>query len=368
MLQSLVNNTIDIKKYTGFYNTFLGIASNKLQLNKLYHLPADIQVEPTSRCNLSCIMCGRTYINRKNGDMSIGTFKNLVFNMKHLRYLTLNGLGEPLLNPDIFEMISFAKSRGIRVRLSSNATILDHSKSEKLISTGLDQLFISLDGASSKTYETIRKGADFESLIENIRYLMQTKEKHHKETPHVTIDIVGMRTNLEEIPSIIELASSIGVKSVNLRHVYFDYDKRDYTAARTDKKDGLNSLKYENLFSVDKACVLETFRKATEVSKKLGVSLHLPSIAPDNISDLKKFSCVWPWLHTYIDYEGYVTPCCICPDKNEICFGNINDMPFKDIWNSKEYRKFRSLLANNNFPKVCETCMRPINETSSFID
>jgi len=368
MSQNGLISMINIKKFASSYNTLLGILSNKLQLNKLYHFPVDIQVEPTSKCNLSCIMCGRTYIHRKNADMSLENFKNLILNMKYLKSLTLNGLGEPMLNPDIFEMITFAKNRGIIVRLSSNATTLDSLNSEKLISTGLDHLFISLDGASSEVYEYIRKGANFESVVDNIKELVKNKEKLRKETPNITIDIVGMKTNLEEIPAIIELANSIGVKRVNVRHLYFDYEKRDYSTQLKGSRDDLNFMKNESLFMEDKAHVLKIFRRAVETSKKLGVGLHLPAFEKGNINDLKKFKCVWPWFHSYIDHAGYVTPCCICPDKNEICFGNINDMPFKNIWNNKDYREFRRLFATNNYPKVCETCMRPINELSTFVD
>lgn len=350
----------------GCWNEFLGLVSYKLHLNKLHYQPVDIQIEPTSKCNLSCIMCGRTYLNRMNGNMNYQNFKKIINQFLYLRFLTLQGLGEPLLNPDIFKMIKFAKSKGIEVRISSNATLLTPENSKKLVSTGLDSIYLSIDGASPKTYKSIRKGANFDLVINNIEVLMKTKKMLKKDLPRVTLDIVGMRTNLEEIPKMVKLAHSLGIENVNVRHLYFSLNQRNtINLTKSNEIFSVNSLENESLFNQNPEKVNTIFKAALKTSNKLGINLHLPSIEP-NILKQKEFKCRWPWLHTYIDFEGNVTPCCICPDKNEICFGNILNQPFNEIWNSKPYREFRYNIASHNFPKVCNDCMRPINVFSSF--
>lgn len=369
MVHQLLRTAVEVYKRRGLggcWNSFLGLVTLKVLPDKVFYHPVDIQIEPTSRCNSSCIMCGRTYLDRKNGDMSFKHFKDIVNQFPYLRLLTLQGLGEPLLNPDIFRMIEYAKSKDITVRFSNNATRLTPRNCEKLVSSELDHIFISLDGATSKSYEKIRVGANFKEVIRNIDRLVKTKKKLNKNFPEITLDTIGMKTNLEEIPKIVELAHSLDIHNINIRHLNYDFTYRNGSNPDKSKMISVaNSLKNESLFTEDPSKVKDIFNETLEISKKLGIALHLPGIEPSQIKGLR---CVWPWYHTYIDFEGYMTPCCVCPDKDEICFGNILEQPFDKIWNNKQYRDFRSKLSSGIFPNVCNGCMRSINVQSSYIN
>ena len=84
----------------------------------------------------------------------------------------VQGTGEPLLYDDLFDVIRLAKSRispDGEVGLTTNATLLNDSMVGRLMETGLDFIYFSVDGASKQTYESIRIGASFEAVISNIR-------------------------------------------------------------------------------------------------------------------------------------------------------------------------------------------------------
>src|SRR3954469_15576148 len=103
-------------------------------------LPVEVQLEVTGACNLACTMCLVSYrpkIGRRSGAMSLETFREVLDRLPGLERLTLQGLGEPLLAPDIVEMVREAASRGIDMGFNSNANLLTRRMSEELLSAGL---------------------------------------------------------------------------------------------------------------------------------------------------------------------------------------------------------------------------------------
>src|SRR3954447_1425902 len=134
-------------------------------------LPTELQVEVTAACNLRCEMCLVAYrppLDRAHNSFAIDGFRDLLDELPDLQKITLQGLGEPLLAPDLFAMIAAASERGIRVGFNTNATVLTRRKAERLVAAGLDWLHVSLDGATAATYEAIRKGSSFERVHRNV--------------------------------------------------------------------------------------------------------------------------------------------------------------------------------------------------------
>src|SRR3989344_5333310 len=129
----------------------------------------EIGIEATNLCNLDCTMCPRSEMKRPVGQMSIATLKRIVSQVKPFAELVyLHGLGEPLLHPQLDQMIAYVHEAGIKVGLSTNITLLTKKKSEMLIRAGLDYLILPMEGARAETYEKIRLGASFEKVLENI--------------------------------------------------------------------------------------------------------------------------------------------------------------------------------------------------------
>src|SRR3712207_2868947 len=89
-------------------------------------LPDKLQVEVTASCNLRCRMCIVRYRPAfpRSASMSLPQLCSLVDAMPNLRELVLQGIGEPLLAPDLCEMIAYAAARGIFVEFNTNATLL----------------------------------------------------------------------------------------------------------------------------------------------------------------------------------------------------------------------------------------------------
>ena len=172
--------------------------------------PRLVAIEPTNLCNLRCSMCpvhaspeGRK--KRPSGLMDFGLYKRIINQLpeRNKVNLVLHGYGEPLLHPDIVEMVSFAKKSGINdVQFATNGMLLTGEKSKGLIASGLDRLDVSLDGFTGKEYEAIRIGADFNAVKENIAEFLRLRGKKSK--PALNIRLVKQKANKKNTGGFIK--------------------------------------------------------------------------------------------------------------------------------------------------------------------
>jgi len=98
--------------------------------------------------------------------MQFETVKKIVEDNPQVRTYGLNDWGEPLLHPDIVEIVRFLKSKGKQVYFATNAVLLNPEMSEALVKAGLDRIFFSVDGVGT-SYEKIR-GVPYELIKKNI--------------------------------------------------------------------------------------------------------------------------------------------------------------------------------------------------------
>lgn len=305
----------------------------------VYSQPFRLYIEPTTRCNLECRMCYQSTLERPKLDLSFNDFLKILYHFPYLQDLQLQGIGEPLLNPDIFRMVEYAKSRRIRVGLFTNVTIINSGIAKNIINSGLDWVNLSLDAASPQTYEMIRKGARYEEVINNIRTLMQSKRKRK---PAISLWVTVMKMNILELPVIIGLAKRLGIEKVTAQGIHFwgnDFCR--------------GCLKNYSLLE-DTDLTRKVFIQALKEAKRLKIMLNF---RPRYFEKRTKRICRWPWISCFITAEGYVAACCVQgSDPKLINFGNIFDKDFKEIWNSVPYQEFRKQLKNKCLPDICRDC------------
>src|SRR5437764_7904327 len=104
--------------------------------------------------------------------MDFEQFTRLIDQFVNVQELHLQGLGEPMMHPRFFDMIAYAAEKGIRVTTNSNLTLLNERRAERCVTSGLDCLHISLDGATAETYERIRVRAHFDRVVHNVERLL----------------------------------------------------------------------------------------------------------------------------------------------------------------------------------------------------
>jgi radical SAM protein with 4Fe4S-binding SPASM domain len=319
-------------------------------------LPGELQVEVTASCNLRCPMCLVRYrppVDRAGGSLSFARFRELVDALPALHTLTLQGLGEPLLAPDLLAMVTYATARGVRAGFNTNATLLTRPIAERLVEAGLDWLCVSLDGATPAVFEGIRDGARFARVERNVRGLLDVMRERQARRPDVSLVFVAMRRNVAELPALVELAAAWGVPAVrvqNLSHAFSDTDPagaygeiRAFTAA-------------EALWQAPDPAADAAFGRAARVAEALGVTLRLPQLEPAAARPEGTPGCDWPWRAAYVRHDGRVQPCCMLMGGDRGILGDVAPAGFDAVWRGEAYERFRTALASRTPPDVCAGC------------
>ena len=108
--------------------------------------------------------------------MSLAELKKITDQLPDLERVYLHGIGEPLLNKELFEMVKYAKSFKVRVSISTNLNHFNRSLCSDLVLSGLDEIVVSLDGTSQESVSKYQVGNDFKKVVANIKRLANCKK------------------------------------------------------------------------------------------------------------------------------------------------------------------------------------------------
>ncbi len=138
----------------------------------------------------------------------------LVPHLPQVRSIDFSGGGEPLLQPALARWIAEAHAAGCETGFLSNGVLLDAEAAPRLIEAGVDWIAVSLDGATPRTYEAIRAGADFARVCENVERLARLRAAGR---PRLMLNFVLMPENVHELERIVRLAARLGVDKVHFK-------------------------------------------------------------------------------------------------------------------------------------------------------
>lgn len=311
-------------------------------------LPFKLKMESSSVCNLKCIMCPHNEkigLKRNKGFLKFENFK-YVFDQINPCYLNLTGIGEPLMNPDIFKIVKYAKKRNAIIKFDTNATLLTKENIDKILDTKIDVLSISVDGADKKSYEKIRIGANFNQVKTNIKNLVDERNKQKSKTK-IHMFFVLQKDNIQNLPNFIKLANELSINYLAGSFVV--------QLGKNQNKDNKISFNQDKL----KQTLLETEELLKNTKTEVSINpllnyLKSPETTRNNYNS--NMPCYMPWYSIFITCDGWVNPCDFSCD-NEVVFGNAFEQPFKEIWNNEKLKAFRRQLLENrkNIP-ICANC------------
>ncbi|MBI4375896.1 MAG: radical SAM protein [Elusimicrobia bacterium] len=260
---------------------------------------SQVLVEPGAVCNLRCSFC-------PTGNGTVGLSQHFlgprVFDLILRRLgpsvtsVSLLHLGEPFLNPNLYELIELAGRRGIRVSLHSHFSKIpfDREKAKRLIDSGLAELLVSCDGASQKTYRKYRVGGDFDRVLENLDILLRAKAERESQYPEIIWKFLVHKANEHEIVKARAIAKRLKIRVIFQPLCVPADQSRDWVPRR---------------------------HVATERRTSF---------------------CAMTWDTPVIHSDGAVLPCCVI-DHRRYSLGNILREPFDKIWNKPlivEMRKY----------------------------
>lgn len=324
-------------------------------------LPRQVYIEVTNRCNSLCGSCPLTYDHflpfEPKHHLSWQQFRRIVDQLPQIERAVLHGIGEPLLNPDLPRFIAHLKERGAHVLFNTNAVLLDQRRGDQLVAAGLDELRVSMDGATRGMYRHLRGIDKFDQIIANVRAFVARQRA--AQTPKVSFWFVGMQENLHQLPDLVRLAADVGVQEAYLQRMTYFGDGAVLAEQATAHAD--NAL-YGTLEERQAALI----RDCEALASELGVVFRASgATTPGESVQVKGRSpwqgCYRPWTLTYITANGTVLPCCIAPfatsDYPQIVLGNALEQPLAQIWNDKPYIALReAVLGESPAPWPCQHC------------
>lgn len=331
------------KKY---YKAFLNVLRRKSLVSDT---PIHIQLEPTSYCNLSCRSCSYKEMVKNPRHLSFEKFKEILDSIKPLK-LTLSGVGETFLNPEIFKMVEYAKANGVNVNTSSNGTLID-KLAEQIVDSGLDLLKISIDSDNAETYNKVRDDDYFDKVIDGVKELVRIKKLKGYSQPYVRFQFVIQQANYREIAGVVKLASDLGVDAINFQIL-------EITGIEDRADELVGNMSYDDL--------MKSLEEGQLLSKELSVLTNLEQVIRKMPDYWKKYSsnvgtpekCILPWFSTYIDVDGNLKPCCTFGlTFTEADMGNLLTDGIEEAWNGEKYKKFRDSIKDGTVPYVvCKRC------------
>jgi MoaA/NifB/PqqE/SkfB family radical SAM enzyme len=317
-------------------------------------LPGSLYLETTNRCDSKCQTCIRTFRSLEPpADLTLAQVKAIAEQFPVLERVVLHGIGEPLLNREIFEIIAYLKSRAATVLFNSDAISLTRTRALKLIASRLDEYRVSMDAATPETYRRLRGVDQFDRVVGNVRRLVELEQAQSQAAPRVSLWFTAARVNLRELPAFVRLAASLGVAEVYVQRLVFN----ELGLARAE-----NAL-HGRLRQEEQELLAQT----EELARALGLVLHasglttpLASLNGQAEGARPWAGCQRPWTVSYVTANGNVLPCCISPwvarDYQALVLGHAFAVPFADIWNGERYRRFRTDFESESPPDPCRGC------------
>ncbi len=303
---------------------------------KTENLPQHVQIEITRRCNLSCIMCPRETLDYKNNyceDMSLSRFKIVIDKLPQgIDMISVHGLGEPLLHTDIISILDYA-SKKAPVLLVTNGTLLNEDMLKNILLTGITWFTISMDSPYKNDYEKIRRGANFDKLIYNIKLIAKGHVYSMKKI-QFTIQMTVSDKNFDSLIDMITLCYELGIPNLNLLGIH----------TNTNEKIADFIDNYDNKIDLIKKYALDK-----------DINLTINSMGGVTFS---KQICRRPYKTLFVNCNGLAEPCCIheTPANLRTTIGNMFDSSFDEIWNGERMLSFREALENEKKPRMCTQC------------
>jgi len=307
-----------------------------------------IQVEVSSRCPGRCTYCPRTILKGQwqARDMEMGTFGRLWPLMRRSGRVHLQGWGEPLLNPEFFEMAALARKAGCQVSTTTCGLRMDPGLALRIVESGIDIVAFSLAGTDAASNAS-RFGVDFDRVCNAVSLLQNVRRERMGVHLEIHFAYLMLASNIDAVRGLPALMQRLGVHAAVISTL-------DYLPDPGLAAEAFQPREAEKLARAA-AVLAETAAEA----RRLGLGFHyeLPSPAAEGTACRENIhrSC-------FIAADGAVSPCVYLNvptdvvDPRRRIFGNVNAANPIEIWESPEFLRFRERLACGDPDPSCRTC------------
>ncbi len=348
-------------------------STNKAQASSLTPSASQVTTPPlrmiawelTRSCNLSCVHCrASAEYGPYEGELATQEVFRVMDEIASFSkpVIILTG-GEPLLRPDIFELASYGTATGFRMVMATNGTLLNEEIVQKMKTSGIQRISISIDGPTPETHDAFRKvKGSFEGSLRGI-------EMAKREGLEFQINTTITRLNLQQIPAILRLAVDLGAAAL---HIFLlvptgrGKELKDQEISAQDYEKTLHWF-YEQTDQVPlqlkATCAPHYYRILRQRAKKEGKKVTPKTQGLDAMTR----GCLGGISFCFISHVGQVQPCGYL----ELNCGNVREKHFREIWmrsdifqNLRNTDGYQGKCGRCEFRKVCGGCRARAYELS----
>jgi radical SAM protein with 4Fe4S-binding SPASM domain len=313
--------------------------------------PLYVKIKLTWQCNLRCKMCNYWRQEREER-LSLELLRQLAGELVELGCgkVHLSG-GEPTLRPDLPDIIEAFASRGIRVNLTTNGTLLTRELAATLVDTGVRSISVSVDSPERRPHDLLRGKGAWKQTRKGLRNLQRARRKKKKTKLILRLNAVITRRNYESLAALPDFAHDVGIDRLTLiplddpggrlrlnKRGIQDYNER-IAPVLAEK-----ALAHGLIDSPAQAYPFGVRKAETEYSKLGHYARGLYESQP----------CYAPWTHALITPRGRVYPCCMTRGMPR-SLGDLAKASFRDIWTGAAYRAFRVAIHRPHL-EYCHCC------------
>lgn len=302
--------------------------------------PHGLLYSPYSSCNMNCIHCISRHTRKHSVHVSAWMKQDIKAHAdaKQLRWMFTDYSGDIFfaehINPG---ELDFILGLGIAIHIDTNGAYLTEALIERIMSSKVDALSLSVDAALDETYHAIRRGAPpIERIFQIAKAVVEARTRHGRNCNfRICMGYTLMRSNLHELPLFIQEAAKAGVDAVGCRHI-------EVYHADMESESLFHHKKYFN--SMRAACI--------ELAKSLGIRLNIGPELHDTPRIGGRQPCGLPWASATVLANGDILACCVPGSK----MGNINEHSLESIWQGEAYRRLRARVNSADPPSLCKQC------------
>jgi len=343
--------------------------ANNMRLHRPVSQLAKVYIEPTNRCNITCVTCMRNIWDEPLGKMAPETFEQILGGLKQITPRPLvffGGIGEPLFHTKTIEMIERVREIGAPVEIITNGILLNAERSRRLIDAHIETLWISIDGAQPESYADVRLGAELPRVIENVQTFRSMRRHSFRPMPEIGINFVAMKRNIHDLPAVLKLALSLGARRFMASNV-LPYD-------RSMQKETLYNAALINIaylpspwlprLNIPKLDIDDTTREAFLGALQSGWNV---TFAGNNLGGANDVCNFVESGSMAIGWDGSVAPCIPLLHSHTTylrkrerfvrrhVIGKISDHSLSDLWNDPGYVAYRKRVQSFAFAP-CSFC------------
>ncbi|MCD6386155.1 radical SAM protein [Candidatus Sumerlaeota bacterium] len=337
--------------------------------------------ETTVACNLHCRHCRRLETGKDSAQFDLNTreAKQIIKDIAELGrpVLVLSG-GEPLLHPEIFDIISYAREYAIPLALATNGTLIDSSIARRIKDSGVKRVAVSLDGATAEVNDSFRGlEGTFQKAVSGITNLVNLGVS-------TQINFTVARHNVHQMAKMFALAVQLGVDALHLFMLVpvgcgLEIAPQEMLSPEEYEESLIRfyelSVQHQNVLETRATCAPHYYRIVSQRSGRLSErNTQRTRGIPAGNSELIRFTrgCLAGISVCFISHRGLVFPCGYLP----VTAGDLKQQSLKDIWEHSEvFRRLRdySLLKGKcrecPFVELCGGCRaRAYAHSGDYLD